>query len=428
MNPTIIIESESNDLLAPPRELLCSVWPVLTNGDGVTIGEPIFSNHMVLVGATEYDEHRSILTLPAAGSYLVDIGFPNGQSQRTTISISPNQNYHLILESTRKVVPPPVKKEHARSWIPKVVSAAAKNSSKKKNEIEISIISQNKKTSLLDTYGFLNSLTKPSQPAETIFEHSSGNEASHEVQLNPSEHTHPRSPTLNIERKWIVMRCTGKSQTLIAYPHEWRCLNQVPFKLLINRKAKDKHDYCKWSASLTLMDSVYGSMVEYLTRRDLFSSRLISESAQGKAASALYKKSGNPFAAAAAAYIIALDGSDDSQHHIWMRNLSSRYTWLPDGAIALGWKTLYEGQNDQYAWSTARELFSLACSRGLPYFTIGLHILVDALMLLSQVDPDDRDVLEMLAFAKAADVACIRTEPFTTLQIPKYLGLPIKQI
>ncbi|MNJ58885.1 hypothetical protein D3C77_545420 [compost metagenome] len=64
----------------------------------------------------------------------------------------------------------------------------------------------------------------------------------------------------------------------------------------------------------------------------------------------------------------------------------------------------------------------------MPYYTVGLHILVDALTLLSQVDPDDQGILDMLAVAKAADVACIRTEPFTTLQIPKYLGLPMKRI
>ena len=110
-----------------------------------------------------------------------------------------------------------------------------------------------------------------------------------------------------------------------------------------------------------------------------------------------------------------------------MKTLSARYTFLPDGAIALGWKTLRDGKDDAMSWEKARELFTLAWSRGLPYYTIGLHLLVDALTLLFRVYPSDHHVREMLAAAKAADVACVRTEPFTTLQISRYLGLPMKQ-
>ncbi|MNN32857.1 hypothetical protein D3C81_1465890 [compost metagenome] len=67
MNPTLIFESGSKDLCTPPRELLCSVWPVSKNGDDLVIGDPIFSNHMVLVGASSNVEDSSTLTLPSAG-------------------------------------------------------------------------------------------------------------------------------------------------------------------------------------------------------------------------------------------------------------------------------------------------------------------------------------------------------------------------
>ncbi|WP_339430487.1 hypothetical protein [Pseudomonas sp. EA_65y_Pfl2_P78] len=427
MNPTIIIEANSKELSRAPRELLCSVWPVSMDGGDLKIGDPVFSNHMMLIGEPTSDETDSILTLPAEGSYLIDIGYPNGQSQRTTISVKSGQPYRLVLGTQkRRAMPPTPKKEHDLSWLPKVISAAAKRSTKKKNELEVNIITQDKNIPLSGLYDFLTDTVK-TQDDNNIFERNNTDELVHEINLRFPWWEYSMPPDFHPKRKWIMMRSKGRSQTLVAYPEGWSSGSNVSFKFLIRYKNKERHDTCRWTTSLKLMDPIYGSMVEHLTRRDIFSSRLISESERGRAVTALYKKEKNPFSAAAAAYIFALDGNEDSAHKTWMSNLSERHDWLPDSAIALGWKTLYDGDNDVLAWQKARELFSLACSRGLPYYTIGLHILVDALTLLSQVDPDDQEVLGMLAAAKAADVACVRTEPFTTLQIPKYLGLPIKR-
>lgn len=428
MNPTIIIEAESKDLSRAPRELLCSIWPVSMEDGDLKIGDPVFSNHMVLIGASTNAETGSILTLPAEGSYLVDIGYPSGQSQRTTVSVKSGQTYRLVLGTQkRKPLPTPPKKEYDLSWVPRVLSAAAKSSPKKKSELEVSILTQNDQIPLSSVYDFLIGISNSTQEREKIFESTNGDEASYEISLNYPWWEYAM-PSHFPKRKWLMMRSKGRSQTLVAYPEGWSSGNSASFKLLLGHKNKERHDTCRWTASLKLMDPIYGSMVEHLTRRDVFSSRLISESKRGRAVTALYKKAGNPFSAAAAAYIFALDGNEDSTHKEWMGNLSSRYDWLPDGAIALGWKTLYDGDNDAQAWNKAKKLFSLACSRGLPYYTIGLHILVDALTLLSQVNPDDQEILGLLAAAKSADVACVRTEPFTTLQIPKYLGLPVKRL
>lgn len=424
MNPTIIIKSDAQDVSGPPRELLCSVWPVSQDGENVSIGEPIFSNHMVLVGAAASEELGSILRLPEAGAYLVDVGYPNGQSLRKTISVIEDQSYLLVVESTRQIPAMPERVETRYSWVPKVVSAAPRRIATKKMDLEVGLVTQPEQVSLSGLYEFLNRQARPSSHRSNIFEQSVSVELTHEVQLAapPPERMSPGEVTR--ERKWLMVTCKGKAQTLLAYPYGWRCESRAPFKLLLERKSSEARDSGKWAVSLKLMDSLYGSMVEHLTRRDLFSTRIISESQRGRAASALYKKAGNPFSAAAAAYIYALGGSEEPSHSTWMQNLTSRYTWLPDGAIALGWKTLYEGEDDPRAWEAAKDLFLLACSRGLPYYTVGLHILVDALTLLSQVNPDDQTILDSLAAAKAADVACLRTEPFTTLQIPRYLGLP----
>lgn len=424
MNPTIIIESDAQDVSGLPRELLCSVWPISQDGENLAIGEPIFSNHMVLVGVAASEELGSILRLPEAGAYLVDVGYPNGQSLRKTISVIEDQSYLLVVEASKQIPVMPERTETRYSWVPKVVSAAPRRTATKKMDLEVSLVTQLEQVSLSGLYEFLNRQAHPSSHRTNIFEQSVSNELTHEVQLAAPLPEQMSPGDVAPERKWLMVSCKGKAQNLLAYPYGWRCESRAPFKLLLGRKSSEARDSGKWAVSLKLMDSLYGSMVEHLTRRDLFSTRIISESQRGKATSALYEKAGNPFSAAAAAYIFALGGSEELNHYTWMQNLSSRYTWLPDGAIALGWKTLYDGEDDPRAWESARELFLLACSRGLPYYTVGLHILVDALTLLSRVNPKDQAILDSLAAAKAADVACLRTEPFTTLQIPRYLGLP----
>lgn len=422
MNPTLVIESDMTMLSGPPREILCSVWPVSKSGDELIIGEPILSNHMVLVGASTNDKSNSTLTLPEAGVYLVDVGYPSGQSLRTTISVREGQKYSLAVEIQKQAPLISLKMKSVSRRVP-VVSSALKPRGKKLAGLEVSVIDQPNPVPLSDLYDFALNLKRDNNFYEAIFSHPASTEHTHEVPLttqsvdlmNAWEHIHVR--------KWIMVEREGKPQTLLSYPYGWNCENSPSFKLMMERRYKDN----RWPDSLKLMDPVYGSLVEYLTRRDLMSTRSISDSQRGQAATALYKKMGNPFAAAAAAYVFALTRDEDPEHHRWMKTLSSRYFWLPDGAIALGWKILCEGQNDLNAWKEARRLFSLAFSRGLPYYTIGLHVLVDALTLLRRIDPDDKDVLEMLAVAKAADVACVRTESFTTLQISRYLGLPMQQ-
>lgn len=426
MNPTITIETGKGEVSGPPREVLCSIWPLSQKNDELTIGNPIFSNHMVLIGEKISEKLANTLNLPGAGAYLVDVGYPNGQSQRTTISVDENQNYRLVVQAPKQISNLSKNTKSKHNWIPRVVSAAPRRLSTRKLELEVSVATQPHIISLSELYEFASDLRRSPDQSKTIFECAINTAHHHELTLVAEEWQEARRFEKINNRKWLIVSSKGKPQTLVSYPYGWFSENLEPFKLMLE-KGKEGSEIFKWSASLKLTDPVYGSLVEYLTRRDLFSSFSISESERGKATTALYRKIGNPFSAAAAAYLFALGTTTDSDHITWMKTLSARYNFLPDGAIALGWKTLRDGKNDAMSWDKARDLFTLAWSRGLPYYTIGLHLLVDALTLLIKVFPADHHVREMLAAAKAADVACVRTEPFTTLQISRYLGLPMKQ-
>jgi hypothetical protein len=212
---------------------------------------------------------------------------------------------------------------------------------------------------------------------------------------------------------------------MVAYPVGW--LDQGPdaFSLSLRRSAMEGSEATKWSVELKLMNPVFGSLVEHLTRRDVVSGNEISQSTRGQATTMLYEKEENPFAAAAGAYLLALGHEDLGSRQQWMANLTNWFDWLPDGPIASGWASLRQGRNGSQHWIEARSMLLLACSRGLPYFTVGLHVLVEALTLLSMADANDVEVRDALAAARAADVACVRSEPFTTLQISRFLGLPV---
>ncbi len=427
MKPMIVLES-TDELNEPGREVLCSIWPLSQEGDQVAIGTPVFSNHMVQVGTSLSGKEKSTLALPTPGSYLVDVGYPNGHSLRTTITVKENQRYRLLVSGLRRVPISDISTLRARrsesegdfGWVPRVLAAGARRASVRKQDVEVSVYTQLDEMTLTGLYEFAINIKKPVAQGEKIFTRAITNELIHEITLRNSGVEAER----NTRRRWLILSGKGKAQTLIAYPDGWSCEDNYPFTLTMERRSNCGKQRFKWSASLRLTDSVYGSLVEYLTRQDISSTVSISESERGKAATALYRKKQNPFSAAAAAYLLALSGAMDDEHCAWVENLCLRYTWMPDGAIALGWISLNKGYPDGMAYTEAKRWFSQAWSRGLPYYTVGLHVLIDGLTLLYRAAPLDQAVRSMLSAAKAAEVACVRTEPFTTLEISRYVKLP----
>ncbi|WP_213664365.1 hypothetical protein [Stutzerimonas stutzeri] len=418
MTTSIVIASGTDEQSEPLREVLCSVWPISRTPDQPSIGDPLFTNKMVLVGNSTSDRSSSTLKLPKAGTYLVDVGHPNGHSLRTTISVEKDQSYRLVIQTPARIHVNLETPKSTYSYAPKVISSAARRLSAKKKDLEVRVVTQSQEVSLYSLYEFTHNLCRPGPQSEKIFECNTSIELSHEVPIFAQDSPYDFQNT--IERKWLVVYAKEKPQVLIPYPSLWTNEGRATFSLILGRNSTRE----KWSATLKLTDSIYGSLVEYLTRKDYSSAASITESERGKAATALYEKTRNPFSAAAAAYLMALSETTKPEHRQWIKKLSTIYHWLPDSAIALGWMALRDDSRDNDSRRIARDHFIQAWSRGLPYYTVGLHVLVDALTLLCKFDRDDEELRIMLAAAKAADVSCVRTEPFTTLHIARYLGLP----
>ncbi|MBD5804537.1 hypothetical protein AZOA_39800 [Azoarcus sp. Aa7] len=422
MKPNISFDAPTDGSFGPARELLCSVWPLSKEGEQLSIGDPVLSNSPVLVGPLRLGESPSTLELPEAGAYLINLGYPNGASFRTTISVAEGEQYRITIPSKRPASHSAGTTTPPTNLIPRVVSATLKTIHLKEPDLEVKVVAQPQGVRLRSLREFAAEVSASSISAE-VLERVANADLAHSLRL-------PNSPVANFkwgyQRRWLVVAGGARNPTMVAYPVGWTDEAGDAFSLSMHRKSKDGSEATKWSVALKLMNPVFGSLIEHLTRRDVQSGREISQSMRGQATTMLYEKEGNPFAAVAGAYLLAL-GREELDHRCqWMSNLSKWFEWLPDGPIALGWALLREGCRGSPEWSEARGLFLTACSRGLPYYTIGLHVLVEALTLLSMAEPDDTEVRDTLAAARAADVACVRSEPFTTLQVSRFLGLPVQ--
>ncbi len=133
-----------------------------------------------------------------------------------------------------------------------------------------------------------------------------------------------------------------------------------------------------------------------------------------------------PFTAAIAAYIDALAGDEHLKWSEMVANCLADNYWMADIGIAVGWTLLRDAETNSSGFVQARQLILGAVERGLPYFTIGLRVLSDALNYLTVVDAKDQPAKRALAAVTRASLACSKDEVFTTIDVSKYLDFAKK--
>ena len=193
-------------------------------------------------------------------------------------------------------------------------------------------------------------------------------------------------------------------------------------------------------------DSAAGGAVQYGLSIDdpnilailgfLKSGNLVGTSALiNQAEETLIDKMNNPYAAAAAGYVL-LESFDPSESDIrpewvgWVRNLENWFAEIPDGAIQRGWLELqYASQRSSTAegrhrCEKAREHFLYAVMRGIPFYPQGVRLLVDGLTLIVETDATEKNDPTLKAKTEAALMAArwlsLRTdsrEVFTVLKV-----------
>jgi hypothetical protein len=147
----------------------------------------------------------------------------------------------------------------------------------------------------------------------------------------------------------------------------------------------------RWRCS-TSVDDVEGmSLLGFLNAGQAAA----ADALMGQAEEALFEKTENPVLAAVGAFVL-LAHSDDANTRTrprwrdWIRNLSSRFPHLPDGAIAEAQMYLRHGDarspDEELDVERLRQLVLQAVRRGLPYLTLSISTLTELLMLVVRDD------------------------------------------
>ncbi len=146
----------------------------------------------------------------------------------------------------------------------------------------------------------------------------------------------------------------------------------------------------------------------------------------------LFDKVTNPFAAAAAGYILlqSYDPAASEQGpewHRWISNLSQWYSDIPDGAIQRGWLDLQgvsSSESPGRPLEKARQRLLQAVDRGIPFYPQGIRLLLDGLNVITESDAEKPPELALAARTAAARNAArwlsLRTdtrEVFTVLKL-----------
>jgi hypothetical protein len=187
---------------------------------------------------------------------------------------------------------------------------------------------------------------------------------------------------------------------------------------------------------ISVDDPEVTGLLGYLGGRDLQS----AEALLAQAVQWLYEKMMNPFAAAAGAYILlaadGLHGGQSKEWKSWIANLSNWFEWLPDGSIQLAWLKLnsISPEVDTAAdgavkvdgiVAEARGLLLRALIAGVPLFSAGVRLLVDALTLVANHEeyrgkhetPEGTATTRALMLARWLSRRTDPSQPFTAIRI-----------
>lgn len=423
MTASVRFETAADSADSPPRELICNVWPVIQGASGKELGEPIILGRPVSV-ADESSTSTSKVELPRAGDYLVEVELPNGQSTRRFISVPDDDAYRFVVHDRRysskaaKSSAPtsPAPMYRASLDIHNLIVGAAPPLSQDP-DLEVRVLETDVPIALDQLKTHLEQGLLAGTEGQIL---KRGPERGRFVAISlPSQEGSAIAGDTG--RSWLRVSGSGAFPTLIAYPRLWPLRgSKEPFRLAARRTETSGPEASKWRVSLELQDPAYGALVEYLNRRDTQSSQIISKTFYGEAYSGVSENPTNPLAAAAGAYLFALADSASSPTRGWLTQLQAAHPGVPDFSIALGWWQLRESERGNAGWTNAKLLLLASLQQGLPYYTLGLHILVDALNLLALAEPDDTGIKPWLSIVTALDTACVRKEPFTTLQVSRF--------
>lgn len=171
---------------------------------------------------------------------------------------------------------------------------------------------------------------------------------------------------------------SGDELYVVALPLPWPTPDgepAAPVQVMMRQPPGEQY----LQIGIVVADPTFGPLSGFMTAATLSKARVAVEEKW----SLLFDKPRNPLAAAAAGYILlAAGGSTKLDWQAWIEDLEGRFPTLPDAAVLRGVLLLRAARqpadNDK-----AREALVQALNRGIPYFSLGISLLLDGLTLFS---------------------------------------------
>jgi hypothetical protein len=135
-----------------------------------------------------------------------------------------------------------------------------------------------------------------------------------------------------------------------------------------------------YSVRVATREPIADAIMNYLQRGDLYSAESMGEWIPS-AETMLEKKMNDPHAAAVGAYLLLRLKQFDRLHN-WAKNLANWFEFLPDGCVIWAWQRIFQAPRERD--QIEKYLFK-AASRGLPFYTEGLRLLIDGLEMIEKV-------------------------------------------
>ena len=217
-------------------------------------------------------------------------------------------------------------------------------------------------------------------------------------------------------RNWAMLSYDDCIE-IASIPLPWRLGSErmASVEMLLDRDP----DTLRARTSLAVRDPKLGGLLAYLGRGNLGPARTIfNDLDYGSIVhEAIGQKRLNPLAACAAAYVglAVFEPGERERWDSWLSNIMDWFPSIPDGAIVHA-RRIINRPNGPSELSEALVALKTAFEAGLPYFTAGLLLLRDSLVLFAPRDEEARLMLEEVSRAASR---VDQTQVFTVLQYPK---------
>jgi hypothetical protein len=241
--------------------------------------------------------------------------------------------------------------------------------------------------------------------------------------LNPKPPIDGLYQSNDFQRSYLWTEFPGFPPQYSVLPIPWQQtagdqFNSVQIYLNINPDEKRSHNNYDTlhRVAIAVEDEFFSSMIGYLGSGDLPSASTIVNQAK----EILMYKVHNPFAAAAGAYILLeqTETNRDYEWHDWIQNLMNWFKWLPDGAIQWAWLQLAKSPENETGDYLQDNLIK-AYERGLPYYSVGVRMLLNCLTVFDQRlkanGQKDEYVEHALNNVRKLSVRTNRRQPFTSV-------------